>query len=211
MKSKLTLIICLGCLTGRVYGDLIATTNSLPVDYTVAAPISYFGGLVVFSGFTVTSFSTNTLPPASIPGSFIDINYSATVTMSNVLNQFVAPVIATEKIVFSGETNGVSTYNTEMLQMDISGGNLPANVMLRESPTLASTGQTTISFRGSSNYQIHGFFNLNTELSFNGGANWIPNDGAPANLVIAPEPAPMALFGLGLAGFACLRRRKKSF
>src|SRR5262249_29560737 len=40
---------------------------------------------------------------------------------------------------------GFSYYDTEMLQLDISGGNLPAGMRLRESPTRASTGKTAIS------------------------------------------------------------------
>ena len=206
MKSKLMLLVCLGFLTGRANADLITTTNSLPVEYTIATPISYFSGLVVFGGFTVSGFSTNTLPPASVPGSSIDISYGATVTMSNLLNQYAAPLSATELITFTGETNLVSTYNVEMLQMDIAGGNLPSGVMLRESPTLASTGNFTITALGNGYYQLHGYFNLYTEISFNSGVNWFANDGGPALMVIAPEPASAALFALGFAGFACLRR-----
>lgn len=209
MKHRMMLLVCLGLLTGRANADLIATTNSLPVDYTITTPISYFSGLVVFGGFKVTSFSTNVLPPASIPGTSINISYSATVTMSNLLNQYASPLTATELITFTGETNLVSTYDVEMQQMNIAGGNLPAGVMIRESPTLASTGNFTITALGNGFYQLHGYFDLYTEISFNGGANWFPNDGGFEQLIIAPEPSSAALFVLGMGGFACLRRPKK--
>src|SRR5215212_8628481 len=55
--------------------------------------------------------------------------------------------------------------NTEMLQLDLSGGGLPAGVRIRESPTLASLGKTTIVADTSSGpYHIDSFFDVFTEL-----------------------------------------------
>lgn len=62
-------------------------------------------------------------------------------------------------------------YDTEMFQMDISGGNLPAGVMIRESPTLASAGGLALT-PVSGVYQIQSFFDVFTEVSVDGGATW---------------------------------------
>ncbi len=70
----------------------------------------------------------------------------------------------------SGGTDG-ELYDTELLQLDISGGTLPAGVMLRESPTLQSTGQTTVQ-QVTGGYLISSFFDVFTEVSVDGGATW---------------------------------------
>src|SRR5438309_1005328 len=76
--------------------------------------------------------------------------------------------------------NMTVTFQTEMLSMNLSGsaGGMP--IMIRESPTLASTGRTTITDVGSGTnrlYRIDSFFDVNTELSMNGGTNWIASAG----------------------------------
>ncbi len=60
----------------------------------------------------------------------------------------------------------------EILQFDLSGGDLPAGVMIRESPTKASTGKTSIQNLGTGGYRIDSFFDIFTELSVDGGATW---------------------------------------
>jgi hypothetical protein len=101
------------------------------------------------------------------------------------------------------------TYPTEMLQLDLSGGNLPPGVRLRESPTLASTGQTTISDAGGGLYHIDSFFDVFTELSLDGGQTWTPSDSAMhvvGNNTPEPSSVMLALLGaLSLSGFG-LRR-----
>ena len=42
------------------------------------------------------------------------------------------------------DTGGKSFFDTEMLQLDLAGGTLPAGVQLRESPTRASLGRTSL-------------------------------------------------------------------
>jgi hypothetical protein len=63
-------------------------------------------------------------------------------------------------------------FDTEMLQLSITGGDLPAGVMLRESPTLQSQGGTKIQRLSDGTYQINSFFDVFTELSTDGGQNW---------------------------------------
>jgi hypothetical protein len=100
----------------------------------------------------------------------------------------------------------------EMLQLDLSGGNLPAGVRLRESPTLASTGQTSETPIGGGLYHIDSFFDVFTELSLDGGSSWIPSDSS-VRLVGSNTPEPssvmLALLGaLSLSGLG-VRRSKR--
>ena len=90
-------------------------------------------------------------------------------------------------------------YTTEMLHLDIIG----SSFRLRESPTLASIGGTTIEIVPGG-FAVESHFTVNLELSTNGGSTWIP---ASSELLIGtvPEPATMCLLGLG----GLLLRRKK--
>jgi PEP-CTERM motif-containing protein len=113
----------------------------------------------------------------------------------------------------NGLPPGTPYFDTEMLQLDLTGGTLPGGVMIRESPTRASTGRTTQTPVGGGVYHIDSFFDVFTELSIDGGQNWMPstssNNGAMHLSGNLPEPASASLSLLGavaLAGFG-LRRR----
>ena len=74
----------------------------------------------------------------------------------------------------------VDLYDTEMLQLDIHGGDLPPGVMLRESPSRPSLGGTAIAQATTtgiaafgSHHLIHSFFDIFTELTVDGGNNWV--------------------------------------
>ncbi len=77
---------------------------------------------------------------------------------------------------------GFTFFDTEMLQLDISGDNLPSGMRLRESPTLASTGKTAISPAPGGGFIIDSFFDVFTELSMNGGLTWQASTGAPPRM-----------------------------
>ena len=106
---------------------------------------------------------------------------------------------------FNRPTNNLTgTFDTEMLQLDLSGG----GVMIRESPTLASTGSTRITDMGGGVFHIDSFFDIFTELSLDGGQTWTPSIGSThVDLVGAPEPGTMLLLGAGC--LAVMMRRKR--
>jgi hypothetical protein len=114
-----------------------------------------------------------------------------------------------------GPTDTTGTFDTEMLSMSLTGG----GVMIRESPTRASTGKTSIADIGppggggdpNDGYHIDSFFDVFTELSLDGGATWIPKAGSrgtPVHLGGVPEPSSVVLALLALIGLAGGGRRR---
>jgi hypothetical protein len=107
-----------------------------------------------------------------------------------------------------GPSDTTGTFATEMLAMSLSGeGPTPPFVMVRESPTLPSLGQTRITDIGGGLYHIDSFFDVFTELSFNGGANWLPSVGA-TRVDLVPEPSSVLIAALALVSFATVSRRR---
>jgi hypothetical protein len=113
-------------------------------------------------------------------------------------------------IVFGKIGNTTGTFDTEMLAMNLTGVTPAGPFMIRESPTLRSTGRTTITDIGGGMYHIDSFFDVFTELSIDGGATWIPDSGGSVRMTLAPEPSSFALIAMGLAGAAGMwwRRRR---
>jgi hypothetical protein len=100
-------------------------------------------------------------------------------------------------------------FDNELLLMgtDESGSelNITDDIIIRESPTIASTGQTVITDVGGGMYQISSFFDVFTELSLDDGQIWLPAI-KTMRIELIPEPATVLLLGLG--GLALLRKRR---
>jgi len=102
------------------------------------------------------------------------------------------------------------TFDTEMLSLNLSGSTALGPFMIRESPTRASTGRTTITPLGGGTFLIDSFFDVFTELSIDGGQNWIPNANGSSRLTLVPEPSSVVLAcigGIAAAGAMWRRRR----
>jgi hypothetical protein len=106
-------------------------------------------------------------------------------------------------------TNPTGTFQTEMLQMNLSGTSPFGQIMVRESPTLQSLGETRIMPTGGGNFHVDSFFDVFTELSTDGGQTWIPSQG-PSHVNLVPEPSSVVLCGLGLIGIGIMAVRRKT-
>jgi hypothetical protein len=88
----------------------------------------------------------------------------------------------------TGHTTG--TFATEMVSMSLTGdvGGVP--IEIRESPSLQSAGQTTITDLGGGLWAIDSFFDVFTELSVNGGP-FEPQTNGPGRMTLVPtNPNP---------------------
>jgi hypothetical protein len=109
-------------------------------------------------------------------------------------------------------------FDTELLMLDLVGTSpIRGNFMLRESPTLSSTGVTRVE-GGCYNavcpavvlpMRISSFFDVFTEISTNGGVSWTPaRDNEAMHVVQLPEPASTGLVACALSAcLATFRRR----
>jgi hypothetical protein len=110
---------------------------------------------------------------------------------------------------YSSGSSDERTFDTEILSLNLAGGSLPAGVMIRESPTLASTGTTKIKRVADASYRISSFFDIFTEISLDGGATWtrsaapsrvkLHND-APAHLFASDNFPPEGVFASSFGG-----------
>lgn len=167
---------------------------------------SWGGGAFTLSNPTHDQFTSNQPPPP--PGGSQTHSFSSSVhgTFSVSGGPSNIPVsvpgvpcsVRVTSVMDSGPTR---FFDTEMLQLNIVGG----GVMIRESPTLPSVGQTVINDLGGGMYHIDSFFDVFTELSIDGGQSWIPSDGS-VRMTLEPAPGGVVLFAL--AGAGALRRRR---
>jgi hypothetical protein len=108
-----------------------------------------------------------------------------------------------------GPSDTTGEWPVEMVGMSLSGvGTTPPFVMIRESPTLPSLGQTRITDIGGGQYHIDSFFDVFTELSFDGGTNWFPSTG-PTHVNLVPEPSSVLLLAMAFIGAAGFSRHRK--
>lgn len=111
----------------------------------------------------------------------------------------------------SFQPDGTALYDTELLALNLVGsGGLPpgfSTIMLRESPTQESKGRTSLKTVPVGLFAIDSFFDVFTELSLDGGQNWVPALSS-VRIESLPEPSACALTALGLIGLAAGRRRR---
>ena len=157
-----------------------------------------YGGQVDFSNPSHYAFTNCFAPPANIGDTTVHTFGSmamGTITITGGPTfGMVAPAQTSVQVIFISQNGNIKTFANEMTQLVISGGNLPPLAMIRESPTHATTGMTTIENVGGV-YNINSYFDVWTDLSLDSGATWIPCDTSgrmtlvdyPLNIISQPE------------------------
>ena len=172
-------------------------TNLLPPEngmYNCTSPSAYFA--VYASGIVIRNFSsrsfTQSIPPPP-PGTPVTFSFNSKIEMEISYDGGATywPIRAnaanTMQITYQSSSGGEDVYQAEMLQLDISGGNLPAGILIRESSTTASLGLTRIK-PVPGGYMISSFFDIFTEISTDFGGSWMPSSGS-GRLELKVDPA----------------------
>jgi hypothetical protein len=165
-----------------------ANLLSPPVVFDVGRgdPLQYLGGQMMIRHVVWSNFVGSAPLPASGSSTVVtfqtvahlDLSADGGLTFRPPDN---APAVVTVLMASGTETNGTRYFNTELLQMNVAGGSLPAGVMIRESPTRASLGRTSLR-QGAGGARIDSFFDVFTELSLDGGQSWMPQASPPGQL-----------------------------
>jgi len=109
-----------------------------------------------------------------------------------------------------GATTG--SWDTEIVSMSLSGDVGGVSIEIRESPSLPSSGQTSVEQLGSGDYQIDSFFDVFVEISIDGGP-FQPqtNEAFRMELIPVPEPSQllMVLSAIPLLHWMVRHRRRR--
>ena len=182
---------------GSSYQSLLTDTNPPAGSDTLMFTMPG-AGTFYCRNFNEGNFSNPITPPS--PGSVATYNASnVQATFEFSLDQqtwYPLQATGTLSVTMSNTTpagSAISTFDTEIVQMNLSGSGFIGPVAIRESPTKQSLGKHTIRSdpRG---YRISSFFDVFTEISPDGGETWIPSDRSIRMSASAPAAAPGSLF-----------------
>jgi hypothetical protein len=172
--------------------------QSLPAAgaaYHGAASHRFLGGNARLDCGSHGGFSSAVDPPAS-QGATVTSSYVATFNGELYLAPPLVPtattyplavsVTMTELITLAGTQGSVRTFDTELAQFALGGSTAPAGAMVRESPSLASTGQTTITALSNGQYRIESHYDVWLEISLDDGGTWNPAEAA-VRMTLGPD------------------------
>jgi hypothetical protein len=174
--------------------------NLPPTDGQYVSPAQWHAAYA--NGIYITNvvhrrFTTGYPPPPT--GTTTNHTFDSVVDMSLSLDngqtfqRVSANALCTISITALGGSGSDQVFQTEMMQLDLSGGTMPVSLRLRESPTLQSTGETRIT-PSSGGFMVSSFFDVFTEVSMDGGQTWSASSSpGTMDLHIDPGVPPTAI------------------
>lgn len=155
-------------------------------------------------------------PMSTFPSSNQITTFGATLTADltvggNSMGPVKFPGTVVVEIFGRGSDTQTGSFNTQMLNFDLSGNIFGNPVLLRQDPTMPSTGMTDVSPIPAAGplYNIHSFFDVFTDLSIDGGQTWTPVTNGPTSVTLTPEPGMWFALSVSLSGLAALRFRRR--
>ena len=205
-------------------GPYFSTDNTMPPEQMVSDPgavVKYYSGILM-RNLQITNPTNRVTPnPAGYTvNSFFDVWLEISLdgggTWTDGLDDDCGGSITSNAAV-------AGVYPGELTSLNIAGAGMPSGILIRESPTMASSGSTSIQ-AVSGGYMIDSFFDVYTEigtdyggswskvtaLSLDGGGTWTMGE-LPLHVQGVPEPGTLVLLltaGMSLLLFA--RRRQKA-
>ena len=182
---------------GSMYQSLLTDTNppggSDTLTYTMGT-----GGAWYLNDFICSNLVNYLQPPPYFGTNYYNpsnVVIFCHISLDNV-NFLPAQAGGSMMVTMSNSTPSggtVSTFDTRITQISLTGFSQFGGLMLRQSPTKPSLGQHTIrpDTRG---YRISSFFDVFTELSTDGGSTWMAADRSIRMEASAPLAAPGSLF-----------------
>ncbi len=130
--------------------------------------------------FDLLRITHNTLPPPPPPPVGSSATFPLSVEIAGIsiggVERAGSGITCIVRATSSFSDGTTSTFDTEMLQLDLSGGTLPSGIMVRESPSKASLGKTSARALSPGLFEVSSFFDVFTELSIDGGQTWTPQE-----------------------------------
>jgi hypothetical protein len=210
--QRLTFAIALMGATNIVLGGPVYSVNIVgfqkETKSTKLSAPTYGGGTTTIPGLgfplglEIPPSQPVSAPPglgATLVDSFFDVFFE--IEQSGIPSSPLATMTVSMHTLLADGVNTEVDLEVLSLNVNISG------TLLRESPTRASLGHTSIQPH-SGGYLIDSFFDVFTEISLDNGQTWLPADDS-IHYVSVPEPGSLCLLliGFGIAGRMAFRRR----
>jgi len=172
----------LAAATARADEFLSPTSDILPRNTILTSwsdPTTWANGMAIRDLKVWLPDNSMAMPAPGSPPTTVSANVQTKFwysTDSGATYQFASSAATAQVRVNNTSSSGADgvPIGLEVLSLNIAGGGLPAGVMIRESPTLASSGSTTYTWRSEGYYRVNSFFDLAMELTTDGGATWTP-------------------------------------
>ncbi len=208
--------LCIAALSssaaiGAAVESLSASLPPVGGQY-VADQLCYFGGAFCATDLVFTNFTS---AASSFGGPGQHVTFGTNMNANVSIPGYSGPVVFTGSIgilIFGrAAESDTGVFAAEMLSLHLTD---PFGAIVRESPTLTSSGVTSITTIPGG-FQISSFFDIFPELSIDGGQSWIPEDGGPGGpvhlmLTPTPEPSSLTMMMAGAGLIAIVRRRRRA-